>query len=145
MSCGSPEELIDDIHASHPGTWGMICMATHCLWPYMIFELIVRATECKPCTVIGKNLKYVIPAKRFRPHVPCVEQNQEIQIDFGGSVSDEKVYFLVAIGRFLNTPLYVFVTMYIDNHGIPRSISLLTSLILCPELFIFILSLFPAS
>ena len=23
------EALIDDIHSSHPGTWGMICMATH--------------------------------------------------------------------------------------------------------------------
>ena len=27
------EALIDDIHASHPGTWGMICMATHCRLP----------------------------------------------------------------------------------------------------------------
>ena len=25
-----PKALIDDIHASHPGTWGMICMARHC-------------------------------------------------------------------------------------------------------------------
>ena len=24
------EALIDEIHASHPGTWGMICIATHC-------------------------------------------------------------------------------------------------------------------
>ena len=24
------EALIDDFHASHPGTWGMICMAKHC-------------------------------------------------------------------------------------------------------------------
>ena len=35
------EALIDDIHASHPGTWGMICMATHCWWPYIHRELIV--------------------------------------------------------------------------------------------------------
>ena len=55
------EPLIDDIHASHPGTWGMICMATHCWWPYIHRELIVKATECKPCTVIRKNLKSVIP------------------------------------------------------------------------------------
>ena len=40
------EALIDDIHASHPGTWGMICMATHCWWPYIHRELIVKATEC---------------------------------------------------------------------------------------------------
>ena len=78
-------------------------MATHCWWPYMHSELIVRATECKPCTVIGKNLKSVIPAKQFNPHIPCVEPNQEIQIDFGGPIFDEKgneVYFLAAIDRF---------------------------------------------
>ena len=97
------EALTDDIHASHPGTWGMICMATHCWWPYMHRELIVKATECKPCTAIGKNLKSVIPAKQFTPHIPCVEPNQEIQIDFGGPIFDEKnneVYFLAAIDRF---------------------------------------------
>ena len=47
-------------------------------------ELIAKATECKPCTAIGKNLKSIIPAKQFRPHVPYVEPNQEIQIDFAG-------------------------------------------------------------
>ena len=49
-----------------------------------------KATECKPCTTIGKNLKFVIPAKQFNPHIPCVEPNQEIQIDFGGPIFDEK-------------------------------------------------------
>ena len=97
------EALIDDIHSSHPGTWGMICMATHCWWSYMHRELIVKATECKPCTVIGKNLKSIIPAKQFNPHIPCVEPNLEIRIDFGGRIFDERgneVYFLSAIDRF---------------------------------------------
>ena len=75
------EAMIDDIHSTHPGTWGMICIATHCWWPYTHRELIAIATECKPCTVIGKNLKSVIPAKQFNPHLPCVEPNQEIQIN----------------------------------------------------------------
>ena len=52
-------------------------------------ELIIKATECKPCTVIVKNLKSVIPAKQILPHVPCVEPNEEIQIDFGGPIFDE--------------------------------------------------------
>ena len=101
------ESLSDDIHSSHPGTWGMISMATHCWWPYMNRELIVKATDCKPCTAIGKNLKSVIPAKQFHPHVPCVEPNQEIQIDFGGPIFDEKgnkIYFLAAIDRFSKYP-----------------------------------------
>ena len=133
------EVLIDDIHSSHPGTWGMICMATHSWWPYMHRELIVKCTECKPCTVIGKNLKSVIPAKQFTPHIPCVEPNQEIQIDLGGPIFDGKgneVYFLAAIDRFskyptayfydkANGPNFLkFLDMYIETHGIPRSIRL---------------------
>ena len=65
-------------------------------------ELIVEATECKLCTAIGKNLKSVIPAKQFRPHVQCAEPNQDIQIDFGRPIFDEKCneeYFLAAIDR----------------------------------------------
>ena len=50
------DALIEDLHASHPGSWGMICMAQPCWWPYMNRDLLVRATECKPCTAIGKNL-----------------------------------------------------------------------------------------
>ena len=133
------EALINDIHASHPGTWGTICMATHCWWPYIHRELFVKATECKPCTVIGKNLKSITPAKQFNPHIPCVEPNQEIQIDFVGPIFDEKgneVYFLAAIDRFSKYPtafiydkangpnVLKFLDMYIENHGIPISIRL---------------------
>ena len=57
------EALNDDIHSRHPGIWGMICMATHCWWSNMHRKFIVKATECKPCTVIDKNLKSFIPAK----------------------------------------------------------------------------------
>ena len=97
------EALIDDIHASHPGTWGLICLATHCWWPYTNRELIVKASECKFCRVIDKNPKSVFSAMQFRLQVPCVEPNQEIQIDFGGPIFNDKgseVYFLAAIDRF---------------------------------------------
>ena len=70
-------------------------------------ELIVVSTECKPCTAIGKNLKFVIPKNQFRPHIPCPEPNQEKQIDFRGPIYDEKdheVYFLAAIYRFSKIP-----------------------------------------
>ena len=114
-------------------------MATHCWRPYMHRELKIKATECKPCTVIGKNLKSVIPAKQFNPHIPCVEPNQETQIDFGGPIFDEKgneVHILAAIDRFSKYPtacihdkdngqnVLKFLDMYIENHGIPRSIHL---------------------
>ena len=89
--------------------------------------------------MIGKNLKPVIPAKQFNHHTPCVEPNQEIQIDFGGPIFYEKgneVYFLAAIDPFSKYPtaciydkanelnFIKFLDMYIENHGIPRSIRL---------------------
>ena len=130
------EALIEDIHSSHPGKRGMICMATHSWWPYMHRELFVKATECKPCNVNGNNLKPVIPAKKFHPQIPFVEPNQEIQIDFAGPIFDEKgneIYFLAAIDRFSKYPtagtgiydkanepnVLKFLDMYIENHGIP--------------------------
>ena len=102
-------------------------------------KLIVKATESKPCTVIGKNLKSVIPAKQFNPHVPCLEPNKETQIDFGGQVFDgngNEIYFLAAIDRFSKYPtactyekangpnILKFLGMYIENHGTPLSIRL---------------------
>ena len=84
------DALIDDLHASHPCRWGMICMAQHCCWPYMNRDLLVKAIECKSCTAIGKNLKSVIPAKQFKAHTPCIVPNQEIQIDFAGPINNEK-------------------------------------------------------
>ena len=73
----------------------------------MNHELIVKATECKSCKAIGKNLKSVITAKQFRPHIPCGEPNEDILIEFGGTISDEKgkkVYFLAAIDHFSEYP-----------------------------------------
>ena len=74
-------------------------------------KLIVKETECKPCTAIRKDPKSVTPAKQFRPLVPSVEPNQEIQIDFGGPIFNEKgneVYFLAAIDRFSKYPTACF-------------------------------------
>ena len=89
--------------------------------------------------MICKNFKSVIPARQFHPHIPCVYPIQEIQIDFGGPIFDEKgneIYFLAAIDRFSKYPsaciydkangpnVLTFLDRYIENHGIPRSIRL---------------------
>ena len=82
--------LVDDLHASHPGSWGMVCMVQHCWWSYMNRDLLVKAIECKTCSGIGKNLKSVIPAEQFLAHTPCIVPNQEIQRDFAGPITNEK-------------------------------------------------------
>ena len=131
------DALIDDLHASHPGSWGMICMAQHCWWPYMNRDLLVKAIECKSCTAIGKNLKSVIPAKQFKAHTPCINPNQEIQIDFAGPINNEKeheIYILTCIDRFSKYPsaelvdnanasnVIKFLDKFIQIHGVPRSL-----------------------
>ena len=131
------DALIEDLHASHPGSWGMVCMAQHCWWPYMNRDLLVKAIECKSCTAIGKNLKSVIPAKQLKAHTPCIVPNQEIQIDFAGPINNEKeheIYILTCIDRFSKYPsaelvdnanvlnLIKFLDNYIQIHGVPRSL-----------------------
>ena len=133
------EAPTDDLHASHPGTSGMICMATHCCWPYMNKKLIVQATKCKPCTAIGKNPKSVIPSNQFHSHIPCAEPNQEIQTKFVRSICDEKgheICLLAAVDRFSKIPtacifekanslkLFKIVDMYLENHVIQLCIRL---------------------
>ena len=114
-------------------------MATHCWWSYEYHALVVKSTECKPCTAMGKYLKSGILAKQIQPHLPCFEPNQDIQIDFGGSIFDEKgneIYFVAAIDRFSRFPAACIyetangpivlknLVMCIENHGISRSIRL---------------------
>ena len=131
------DAFIKDLHASHPGSWGMVCMAHHCWWPYMNRDLLVKAIECKPCTAIGKNLKSVIPAKQFKAHTPCIVPNQEKQIYFAGPINNEKeheIYILTSIDRFSKYPsaelvdnanasnVIKFLDNYIQIHGVPRSL-----------------------
>ena len=131
------DALVEDLHASHPGSWGMVCMAQRCWWPYMNRDLLVRAIECKSCTAIGKNLKSIIPAKQFQAHKPCIVPNQEIQIDFAGPINNEKeheIYFLTCIDRFSKhssaeifgnanaSNVIKFLENYIHILGVPRSL-----------------------
>ena len=130
------DALVEDLHASYPGSWGMICIAQHCWWPYMNRDLLVRAIECKSCTAIGKNLKSIIPAKQFQAHKACIVPNYEIQIDFAGPINNEKdqeKYILTCIDRFSKYPAEIFdnanasnvikfLNNYIHIHGVPRSL-----------------------
>ena len=100
-------------------------------------DLLVKSIECKSCTIIGKNLKSVIPAKQFKAHTPCIVPNQEIQIDFAGPINNEKeheIYILTCIDRFSKylsaelvengnaSNVIKFLDNYIQIHGVPRSL-----------------------
>ena len=102
-------------------------------------EILNKAAQCKPCTDIGKNLKPVVPASKWKPLLTCTEPNEEIQIDFRGPITnetDQDIYFLACIDRFSKFPteevfekangpnVLKFLDDYIHIHGVPRNIRL---------------------
>ena len=78
------DAVLEVIHSTHPGSFAMLSLAQNIWWPYIHRDILVKASECKACTEIGKNLKSVIPHRKWTPLPKCSEPNDEIQIDFGG-------------------------------------------------------------
>ena len=76
-------------------------------------EILNKAAQCKPCTEIGKYIKSVIPATftKWQPVQNCSEPNDEIQRNFGRTITSQKdqdIYFLVCIDRFFKYPTVEF-------------------------------------
>ena len=70
-------------------------------------RILAKTFDCVPCIDIGKNLKPVIPKSEWHPHKLCPELNEEIQIDFGGPILNEKdkeIFFLTCIDRYSKYP-----------------------------------------
>ena len=130
------DAVLESLHLTHPGSWGMITLGQYAFWPYMHREIFNKAATCKPCTDIGKKLKPVVPSSKWKPLLNCSE---EIQIDFGGPIKNEKdqdIHFLACIDHFCKHPtVEVFdkangpkVIKFSDEHiqinGVPRNIRL---------------------
>ena len=101
------EAVLESFHMTHPGSWGMISLSQYAWWPYMHREILAKTSDCVPCTEIGKNLKPIIPKSKWHPHKACQEPNEEIQIDFGGPITNDKdkdIYFLTCIDRYSKYP-----------------------------------------
>ena len=130
------DAVLESLHLTHPGSWGMITLGQYAFWPYIHREILNKAAQCKPCTDIGKNLKPVFPASKWNPLLKCSEPNDEIQIGFGGPITNEKdqdIHFLACIDRFSKYPtvevidkangpkVIKFSDEYIQIHGVPRN------------------------
>ena len=133
------DAVLESLHLTHPGSWGIITLGQYAFWPFMQREILNKAAQCKPCTDIGKNLKQVVPASKWKPLFNCSEPNEELQIVFGGPITNEKdedIHFLACIDRFSNYPtveviekangsnVIKFLDEYIHIHGVPRNIRL---------------------
>ena len=133
------DAVLEDIHSTHPGSFAMLSLAQNIWWPYIHRDILAKASECKACTEIGKNLKSGIPHRKWTPLPKCSETNDEIQLDFGGPILNEKCieqYFFTSIDRYSKNPtaeivnnasgpnVIKFFNNYIYQHGVPRTIRL---------------------
>ena len=101
------EAVLESIHMTHSGNWGMISLSEYAWWPNMHREILAKTSNFVPCTEIGKNLKPIIPKSKWHPQKLCQEPNEEIQIDFGGpklNEKDKEIYFLACIDRYSKYP-----------------------------------------
>ena len=101
------DAVIGSLHLTHPCSWGMITLGQYAFWPYMHREILIKTTQCEPCTKIGKNLTPVFSASKLLPLRNCSETNQEIQLDFVGPITsenDQDIYFLASVERFSKNP-----------------------------------------
>ena len=133
------DAVLEDIYSTHPGSFAMLSLEQNIWWPYIHRDILAKTSECKACTEIGKNLKSVISHRKWAPLPKCIEPNDEIQIDFGGPILNEKgieQYFITSIDRYSKYPtaeivnnasgpnVIKFLNKYIYHHGVPRTIRL---------------------
>ena len=133
------DAVLGDIHSTHPGSFAKLSLAQNFWWPYIYRDILAKASECKACKEIGKNSKSVIPHCKWAPLTKCIEPNDEIQIDFGGPILNEKdieQFLLTSVDTYSKYPtaeiisnasgtnVIKFLKKYIYNHVVPRSIGL---------------------
>ena len=133
------DAVLESLHLTYPSSWGMITLGQYAFWHYIHRETLSKATQCMPCTDIGKNLKPVVSASKWRPSLDCSESNEELQIGFGGPITNEKdhdIHFLACIDQFSKNPtvevfdkangpkVIKFLDEYIQIHSVPRNMRL---------------------
>ena len=59
------ESVIDVLHSTHPGAWGMTELGQRIWWPFINRDLINKSKTCRPCTEFGKNLKSINPKSHW--------------------------------------------------------------------------------
>ena len=71
------DTVLEDIYFTCPGSFAMLSLAQNIWWPYIYRDIMAKASECKACTEIGKNLKPVIPHSKWSPLPKCIEPHDE--------------------------------------------------------------------
>ena len=95
------------LHRSHPGQEAMMAASEYLWWPFMNRQIIETCEKCREGTLFGKNLKPATTINTAQPFPSLSGPNREIQLDFAGSILDDKgskIFLLVAIDQFSKFP-----------------------------------------
>ena len=130
--------VLQTVHSKHPGQAGMLALAKLIWYSHIHSEIVAQAQSCKHCIEKGKNLKPLIPRTNLGSLPTLVEPNEEIQMDFAGSIpfknNTQNNYILVTVDRLSRYPhaeifnncdtntAIEYLESYCKVHGIPRSI-----------------------
>ena len=76
--------MMKTLHETHPGQFGMRCLAQYIWWPHINTQFYFHGINCSECTSAGKNLTTVIPNSQTSELPPLLEPNEELNLDFAG-------------------------------------------------------------
>ena len=100
------KKLLETLHFGHAGSSKMAAEVKIFWWPHMQKEIEEKAKNCVAFIASGKNLKY--RKREFGKLKTLTEPGQEIQIDFSGKLTNEKLngeyQILIAVDRFSKWP-----------------------------------------
>ena len=113
----------------------MTLAARHFWWPKMT-DAIQKCETCIPCKMSGKSIKPNIHSTEKNSLSPVNSPNEEIQLDFIGTITDNhrRFYILLSIDRYSKWPTasyckytdgetaVKFLEHYIQLNGIPKTI-----------------------
>ena len=128
--------VISLLHKGHPAINKMTIAAKHFWWPKLTEAIQRKCDSCIPCKLSGKNLKPNLP-KTEQNHLPPLNlPNEEIQLDFIGTITKEnrRFHILLSIDRYSKWPAaslckitdgetaVKFIQQYMQLNGIPKTI-----------------------
>ena len=129
--------IMRSLHYGHPGRDSMLATLSNVWWPQLHREVVAIARSCPLCREPGKNIKTILTQKQIGKLPKCVENNQEIAIDFARpfqNAINARKYLLVPVDHFSGWPeanflrkpttenVIEFLKRYIERHGIPQKI-----------------------
>ena len=85
------------LHKGHPAIKKITLAARHFWWPRMTEAIQKKCKSCLHCKMSGKNIEPNIPSTETNSLPPLTKQNEEIQLDFIGPITQRNCRFYILL------------------------------------------------